>query len=417
MADWYNEIEKKKDNELDEIINSFKDSYSDVLRALVKVMKKREYRMSEHPDIENELENRKKIWILVQDTKVKTKTSFKWTPEFTSQLQTKLPKKIAINTVARAMIAMDWFVVHVEDNAIEAKRLNDFGDPAEKVIVALQNNKLNITSKSIKNNLCDFGKNSRRVEEFKLSYKEIESFYDESKIANELEEITQKEKEAEYQIPDELTKPERQKEKNISYLLGGGILLSLGLGGLIALFASLIYVIFLYDFLIGLITAIAFGYLIKLSNISNFNIVQFIGFASIGLSYFLSQVYRFVHIVNQNNISDASIMDYFNARLEQGLQYEGANLGMIGLIIAWIIELAIALMFYNFKVAQKVIKFDLERAPKDVVDFAVYWFNEGKDETGVRKELYNKGWYDKEQQDIIINAVGARVAVHDVQRN
>ena len=112
-----------------------------------------------------------------------------------------------------------------------------------------------------------------------------------------------------------------------------------------------------------------------------------------------------------------SIIDYFNVKLEQGLQHKESNLGMIGLIIAWIIEIAVALMFYNFKVAQKVIKFDLERAPKDVVDFAVYWFNEGKDEPGVRKELYNKGWYDKEQQDIIINAVGARVAVHDIQRD
>lgn len=417
MADWYSEIEKKKANELDEIIDSFKDFYSDVLRALVKEMKKRKYRVHALPDIENELENRKKIRILIQDTKVKTKASFKWTPEFSSQLQTNLPKKIAIITIARAMIAMDWFVVHVENDTIEAKRKSDFGDPSEKVIVTLNGNKLNITSKSIKNSLCDFGRNSRRIEEFKLSYKEIESLYDESKVVNELEEIAQKEKEEEYQIPDELTKPKRQKEKNISYLLGGGVFFSLVLGGIIALFASLFYVIFLYDFLIGLITAIVFGYLIKLSNISSFNLVRFIGFASIGLSYFLSQVYRFFYIVNQNNISDASIIDYFNAKLEQGLQYKESSLGMIGLIVAWIIEVAVALVFYNLKVAQKVIKFDLEHAPEDVVDFAVYWFNEGKDEEGVRKELYNKGWYDKDQQDIIINAVGARVAIHDIQRD
>ena len=246
MADWFNEIEKKKDNELDEIIASFKDSYSDVLRALIKVMKKREYRINELSDIENELESRKKIRILVQDTKFKTKASFKWTPEFTSELQTELPEKIAINTIAGAMIAMDWFVVHAEDNAIEAKRPSNFGDLSEKIIVTLKRNKLNITSQSINNNICDFGKNSKRIEEFKLSYKELESLYDESKIANELEEITQKEEEEKYQIPDELTKPKRQKEKNISYLVGGGLLLSPGLGGIIALFSGLIYVIFLY---------------------------------------------------------------------------------------------------------------------------------------------------------------------------
>jgi hypothetical protein len=416
MADWYLEIKEKDDNELDLFIDSYQDTYSDFLRDLVKVMKEREYKPSAVVDIENELKDRKRIKKIVDDTKIKTKTSFKLTPKFYSELSTYLPNKIALQSTAKVAMTLGWPVVHFEDNIIETKTVNRHGSLSEKVIIVIDEGKLSITSTSIENNLCDFGKNSKRVEEFKIAYKEIESFYDEDKIAETLEELTLKEEKDKYQIPEELRKPKAPREKKIAYLVIGGLLLSMALGGVIAFAASLIYVVFLFDFLIGLGTGYAFSYLIKLSNISNFYKVRFIGFASVGLSYFLSQVYRFIFIVNQNDIIDASIIDYFIAKLENGLQYRDLNMGMIGLIVAWVFEVTIALIIFNYRAAQEVIQFDLENAPADVVNFAMHWFNEDKDEDEVRTELHKKGWENKEQQDLIFKAVSALATSHQMNR-
>lgn len=417
MKDLYNELMGVKDQELDEAIDSYKEYYCSYLRDLVKVMTERKYRCEDIPAIENELEIRKKLRGLVNGATISKKTVFKASPQFTSIFQTKLPEKVALKTSVHAMVAMGWYVVHVEDLMVEGKRPSNLGEPTEKVTITIEGSKLTVNSKSIQSNFCDFGKNSRRSGEFKIAFQELESQFDESEITHELELIKKQEKKEEYQIPETLTQPQAQPQKSMGILIGGAVLLSVLLGGVIALCASFIYIIILYDFLIGLITAIAFGYLIKLSKVSNFSIVRWIGFASIGLSFFLSQVFRFMYIVNQNNIHDASIFDYFQAKLNQGIQFEDLNLGMIGLIIAWVVEIAIALIAYHSKVSHKVLSYDIERAPDDVMEFAIYLFNQGKEEDEVRKELYSKGWYKREQQDIIINAVGALSAMHQINRD
>ncbi len=417
MENWEKHFSKKKDSELDEMIADYKDSYSDFLEALKEELKKRDYQTEQIDEIDKEIQQRKKIKTIVDNQKIKTSYSFKWTPKYSTNFSTKLPPKIALNSMARAILALDWIVVHADDNSIEAKRPNRWGEPTEKITVTVKNEHLTVQSKSLKNNVCDFGWNSRRVAEFEMAYKQIELGYNESEIAKELAEIKQKEEDSKYVIPDQLTKAPRYREKNISYLLGSALVLSLGLGALLALCAQAIYIIFLYDFLIGLMTAYTLGYFMKLSNITDFKILRWVGFASIALTYFLSQVYRFQYILSVNNVEGASIIDYFRAKLEHGLPYKDANFGAIGLIIAWGIELVVAGAYYQFHIAQKSIKYDLENAPEDVVDFAMYWFNEDKDEDGVRKELSKKGWSEKAQQDLIIKAVSARCSIHEIQRD
>jgi len=409
-------ISEKSDNELDEIISDYKDVFNDVLEALSVELKKRNYRTEKLKEIEAEKDKRIEINNRVKTTKLKKKVAFNWTPKYSDNIETKLPEKLAVKCIYRAMNAIWWDIVYYEENDIEAKRKDDWNKWTEKISVKVEQGVINITSKSLKNDFCDFGRNSKRVEELKLAFKILENEYDAIEIAKELEGFSKKEEENKYQIPETLSKPPEQKEKKAVFLFVGGALTSLILGGILALFSSLIYVIFLYDFVIGLLTAISFGYLIRLSNISDFDKIKWIGFGSIGLTYILSHIFRFMYIVSQNNIENASILDYLIAKLNSGLQFKDLNLGWIGLIVAWIIEVGIAILFYYLRVAQKVIVYDLENAPQDVVDFAIYLFNEEKDEDAVRIELTKKGWCEKEQQDLIFKAIGAEISRQDLVR-
>jgi hypothetical protein len=177
MVDWYLELDKKQVKELDEIINKYKDSYTDVLTSLVWLLKNRNYRLNEIPDIEKEIENRLNILKIVEESKVKTKVSFKLIPNFTSDFETKLSKKLAVAVIMRSMIVLGWIVTNVEDDTIEAKRPNYWGVISEEIIILITNNLIKITSKSFKNIICDFGNNSKRTEEFKIVYNIIQAEY------------------------------------------------------------------------------------------------------------------------------------------------------------------------------------------------------------------------------------------------
>jgi len=416
MSDWKIQLAKKSDKELEEIIENYKDEYTDVLEALIEALKRRNLRTDVISILEDEKNTRNDVYYKVAKKIIKPSLSFKWTPKSTKQISTDLPSKLIVRNLMKAIRSLRWYIVYFDENRIEAKRSNDLGDLTEKIIINIKGETVLITSTSIKNNICDFGKNNRRVFELITAYKEFESKYDDGRISQELIEIEKKEEENKYKVPNELTKPKRIGEPKSSYLLFGGLITSLILGAILALFSGIVYIIVLYDSGIGILTAIVLGYFIKLSNISDFKKLQWIGFSSIALTYLFSHIVRFIYIVETKNISNVNLFDYLTSMLEHGIQYKNLNLGAIGLIIAWIIEVAIAIFVYQFRIAQNIIKYDIERAPKDVVEFAIYWFNENKTEEEVRQLLSQKGWYDKLQQDIIIKAVGALSSLHDLER-
>ena len=313
------------------------------------------------------------------------------------------------------MFALDWDVVHFDKDNVEGKSGNDWGKWSEKITVEVADN-IRITSKSLQNNLVDFGKNNRRIEELKLAFSLIEAEYDSKTIESDLEELRIIEEKTKYQVPDELTKPKTLKEKKMGLLVGGGILTSVIIGAVLAVLSSVIYIILLFDSGVGFLTALAFGYLIKISGISDFKTIKLIGFGSITFTYLFSQIFRLIYIVKTNNIGDAVLIDFLMVKLNHGLPFKDLNLGAIGLIIAWIFEYTVAIFVFYIQVIQRIITYDLDNAPKDVLEFAAYQFDQGKNEDAVRIELAQKGWREKEQQDVIFKALGAEVERQQIVR-
>ncbi|MCG6191557.1 hypothetical protein [Maribellus maritimus] len=415
MPDWDKIISEHTNKELDEILLDFKRVNSDILLATCKELEKRAYKTDKIELIESEIKTRNQIFKTVASKNFPLKVSFKWTPKQTASPKTKLPKELVIKNFQRAMFALDWDVVHFDKDNVEGKSGNDWGKWSEKITVEVADN-IRITSKSLQNNLVDFGKNNRRIEELKLAFSLIEAEYDSETIESDLEELRIIEEKTKYQVPDELTKPKILREKKMGLLVGGGILTSVIIGAVLAVLSSVIYIILLFDSGIGFLTALAFGYLIKISGISDFKTIKLIGFGSVTLTYLFSQIFRLIYIVKTNNIEDATLIDFLMAKLNHGLLFKDLNLGAIGLIIAWIFEYAVAIFVFYIQVIQRIITYDLDNAPRDVLEFAAYQFDQGKNEDAVRIELAQKGWREKEQQDLIFKALGAEVGRQQIVR-
>ncbi len=407
---------KRSKEELDNVVKNFSDYESELLHALILELEERKYSEEVIPSIKSELEDRKKIANIAEKNNIKKSISFNWTPKHIITTKTKLPIELVKKNAVQAILSLQWSVVYFEELQIEAKRTNDYGKPTEKIIINISDEHITATSKSDNNRFCDFGSNSRRTTEFLTAFKALEASYDEEKIQKELAEIEVKKKENEYKIPDKLTKPPFIKEKKMPLLIGTGLLSAAVIAGILAVLANMMYIIFLYDIGVAWLTAFIIGSLIKVTGISNFNILRWFGFITIAITYLLSQIFRFFYIVQQHNIVDAQIMDYFNAKVNNGLQYKDMNLGSVGLVVAWIIELVVAGIYYQVFIAQKVLAHDLNAAPQDVIEYANHWFNKGKDEDGVRVELAKMGWKEKEQQDLVFSAIGAQVGVQEMNR-
>lgn len=83
------------------------------------------------------------------------------------------------------------------------------------------------------------------------------------------------------------------------------------------------------------------------------------------------------------------------------------NTGWIGLVISWILQLIITYTTAYLRLVSNLISYQLERIPKEVLNFSYYHLLKGKSEKEVRNELNNKGWTEPENQNEVFEAVNA----------
>ena len=272
-------------------------------------------------------------------------------------------------------------------------------------------------SESLGNEMWDVGRNSKRVKLFIYAYEETLKTFDRQSL-NELEkEIEKKNNWDDYVIPESLPQPIKGKEPNILIPIVGGLIISLILGIAIA-FISVkgMYFIGLFEFLVATTIALTMKQLIKLSNFTDFNKLQYILAGMILLIYFSNQYFQYEIILNENNYDRIGFWEFLKLRFSQGLTIKNLNTGWIGLIISWILQLGLTGLFVYLKIISILTKYAIERVPVEVVDFAYYHFVKEKTEEDVRNELAKKGWTDKINQDEVFEAIGGFQSATELNR-
>ena len=351
---------------------------------------------------------------------IKKKHSVSFSPNYKEDFRASVNNILFVAIAEKAVERLGWDLVFKDENNIEAKRkVKSLGIErwTEAITANFEYGKVVVKSESLGNEIWDAGRNSKRVKSFIYAFEETLKTFDRQSL-NELEkEIEKKNNWDDYVIPESLPQPIQAKKPNILIPIIGGLIISLILGFVVA-FISVrgMYFIGLFEFLVA--TAIAFGmkYLIKLSNFTDFNKLQYLLAAMILLIYLSNQYFQYEIILNENNYDRIRFLEFLKLRFSQGLTIKNLNTGWIGLLISWILQLGLTGLFVYLKIISILTKYAIERVPVEVVDFAYYHFVKEKTENEVRNELAKKGWTDKLNQDEVFEAIGGFQTATELNR-
>jgi len=351
------------------------------------------------------------------ESTIKKKISFGWTPKFEEEFRTQMNKTVFFPIAKEIIEAIGWDLVFEDESTLEAKQRAEGFHWGQKITIKYQLGKVIVDSKSNQSPLLDFGRNSKRVKLFIYAFQNSEKSYD-KKSLQELEEKTIKANNlGDYEIPETLPQPQKHTKPKSWIPLIGGILVAFILGFLIAFMTvKVTYVIGIYEVAIGFLIGFAFKYLIKLSNYTNFDKLNYLLLGVVLITYLLNQYFLYLLIVSENNIDSLGFFNFIQLRFQEGLTIKSMNTGWIGLVLSWIFQIGFTYRIAYIQLVSNLTQYQLEKVPMEVVDFAYYHFVKGKDESGVRKELESKGWSNIKDQNDAFEAIEAIQEMQELNR-
>ncbi|MEJ5148765.1 hypothetical protein [Sphingobacterium sp. MYb388] len=337
------------------------------------------------------------------------KHKFGFTPKYESGFQTCLSEKAFFAITNQVFEKLEWDIIYIDEHAVEAKRkVKSLGitQYTESIIISYNYGSITIKSESLGSEMWDNGRNSKRVHLFMLVFQDIEKNYNR-------EDLKQLEKEQEsienwdnYIIPKELPKPKNVKKPTIIFVFVIGILISIILAFLLAKISITgRYIIFLFEFLVGLALAFSIKQGIKLGNYTNLTKLKYILILCTLIIFLGTQIFEYYIILIENNFEKIGFFEFMKIRLQQGLTIKDLNIGSFGLIISWIIQLFLTFIFGFLFLTRFLINYLIKRVPQEVTEFAYYLIIKGKDEHEVRKELTYLGWSDEISQNEVFEAI------------
>lgn len=354
------------------------------------------------------------------EKKIPKKHKFGFTPKYKTDFHTGLSEKAFFAITNQTFEKLEWDVIYVDEHAAEAKRkAKSLGitQYTESIIVSYNYGNITVQSESLGNEMWDNGRNSKRVHLFIQVFQDIEKNYNQEELKQLEEDQSAKENWNDYQVPTELPSPKKVRTPNILIPLVIAILASIIVGFALAeISIAGKYFIFLFEFLVGLVLAFSLKQGIKLGNYTDLIKLKYILIASIILVFTGNQIFQYNIILAENNLEGIGLFEFLKLRLQQGLRIKTLNLGSIGLIISWIIQLGLSFIFGYLFLIRFLIQYVVKRVPQEVTDFALYHFIKGKSEHQVRMELSALGWSDESNQNEVFEAIDGIQGNHEMNR-
>src|SRR5690606_1719003 len=209
------------------------------------------------------------------EKQIKKTHKFAFTPKYKTEFHTQLSEKAFFAISNQTFEKLDWDIVYVDEHSVEAKRkVKSLGMShyTESIIVSFNYGNVTVKSESLGNELWDNGRNSKRVHLFIHVFQDIEKNYNREELKELEKQQESKENWDDYQIPTELPKPNPIRKSNIVFPMLIAVISALILAFLIAKISLTgKYIIFLFEFLIGLGLAFSLKIGIKLGNFTDFN--------------------------------------------------------------------------------------------------------------------------------------------------
>ena len=342
--------------------------------------------------------------------KIERKHSFKYKPEFSESFKTEINENQIIPLIMEVFEKLEWPIVFQNKKSVEAKCQGDFSKLVGKLTITKSNSgRIEVNSKSLEGNFFDFGKNSKRTGLFIALFKKLVIEYKESgKLVELATEFEKQNSWADYEIPSELPKPKKLGEPNLILSIIGGLIIAILFGLLIGfLTIEFTYFIGLYEVGIGIGIGYFFGQVLKQTNYIEFRPIQFIIGGIMAVLFFTNLYTQYYLTSIENNMVKFNFIEFMRFRWELGLKIKSLETGSIGLLIFWIFQIVFPFFLAQAKVAGITMNYMIEKIPEKVLEYTIYLFDIGKQESEVRAELSQKGWNKKSDQDDIFEALGS----------
>lgn len=351
---------------------------------------------------------------------LKKKHSFNFTPKYKEEFTTVVNKLLFVAIAEKVVEKLGWDLVYKDENTIEAKRGEKrFGSQkwTEMITASYEFGKVIVLSESLGNEYWDNGRNSKRVKLFIYAFQEILKTYDSQTLGKLQKEIERQNNWDDYIIPETLPKPLIRKKPNITLPIISGLFIAFILGFILA-FISLkgVYVIILFEFIIAVAIALSMKLLIRLSNYSDFNKLQFLLFGIVILVFASNQYFQYEIILFENNYDRFGFWKFLRLRFSEGFIIEKINTGWIGLLISWVLQIGLTVLFLYIKIVSILADYTIEKVPNEVIDFVYYYLVKEKSEEEIRTELAKKDWTDKNNQDEVFEAIGGLNSLSELNR-
>ncbi len=341
-----------------------------------------------------------------------------FTPKYKENFHTRLSREAFIALAKKVIEKIGWDLIYFDDYTVEAQRMNEWETRTESITMTYDHHSVQIQSKSLGNQMWDFGYNSKRVKLFQLVLEQLESQLSPEEIQYFEEKQKSEFEMSDYEIPETLPPPKRYKRPNVSIVLAIAVIAALGIGYILGVsLAHNFYLIGVFDLAVGFVLGLIMVEAFKLANYTNYAHLRWIFIGVIALMFVSSQYFMFQIRIAQFPAARLNFIEFMRLRFVHGLEIKGLNTGWVGLVISWLILVLITYWIGIFRIGVGMVRYQLNRVPGEVIDFAVYYLVKDKTEDQVRDLLARKGWTKSEDQDQVFEAVGALGDLQQMRRS
>lgn len=342
------------------------------------------------------------------ESNIKKKHSIHWTPRFREEFHTGFTKKIFLAIALKTFEKLKWDIVFEWKNSVEAEANASWTNRTEQVSAVYEDGKVKVKSVSLGSEMWDNGRNSKRVKLFIYAFQQIEKEYDKEAISELEKEIDAANNWDDYEIPNSLVPPKTIREPQFWILLLRGMIAALSIEFLVASFSIKTgYFIGLHELGVALIIGFVLKILIKKSNYTSYDQLHRLLIGMIVITYLTNQYFQFKIILNTNDLQNFSFWEFMQVRFDSGLKIKSINTGSVGLVVSWVLQLALTYLIGSIRLNSVLSAYLIKRVPLEVSDFAMFHLIRGKTEPQVKIELSKMGWTELQSQKEVFEAIEA----------
>jgi hypothetical protein len=157
-------------------------------------------------------------------------------------------------------------------------------------------------------------------------------------------------------------------------------------------------------------------YVLKWSNYTDLKNYRLLIAAMTSVIFIGEQLFQYIIFISDTGYTFYSFFDFMDEKIAAGIRFKEADLGSIGLIVSWLIEIALLYFLMLLLIIQKFVLYALERVQPEVIEFARYHFAQGKTEEEVKTELSKMGWNTDAHHQMVWDAFGGINGIQILRR-